>query len=244
MPTNWEAIREEYETSKLTMKELAENHDVKPTTLRSRKNREKWQRNDVESVATQRNHVATKQAIKELNANNELTEKQKQFCLLYLQYFNATKAYREVYQSAYTTAQVEGSRLLSKPKIQEEMTRLKEAQRHDLYVDSLDIKQQWLKQAFADITDFVEFGKEKVVVDKDEEGKDITRTFNYVYVKDSEEVDGSLIQEVKNGRDGVSVKLYDKQKALQELQKFLEDSGSGVGDSIVIVDEWTDEDEN
>lgn len=244
MPTNWEAIREEYETSKLTMKELAEKHDVKPTTLRSRKNREKWQRNDVESVATQRNHVATKQAIKEVNANKELSDKEKNFCFLYLQYFNQTKAYQEAFGVKYKSAHANAWKLMAREGIKTEIERLKEAQRQDLYLESLDIKRQWMKQAFADITDFVEFGKEEVVVDKDEEGKDITRTFNYVYVKDSDEVDGSLIQEVKNGRDGVSVKLYDKQKALQELQKFLEDSGSGVGDSIVIVDEWTDEDEN
>lgn len=244
MPTNWEAIREEYETTKLTMKELAEKHDVKPTTLRSRKNREKWQRNDIESVATQRNHVATKQAIKEVSQNDELTDKEKTFCFLYLQYFNQTKAYQEAFGVSYKNANANAWKIMGKKGVKAELERLKEAQRQDLYLESLDIKRQWMKQAFADITDFVEFGKEEVVVDKDEEGKDVTRTFNYVYVKDSEEVDGSLIQEVKNGRDGVSVKLYDKQKALQELQKFLEDSGSGVGDSIVIVDEWTDEDEN
>ena len=43
----------------------------------------------------------------------------------------------------------------------------------------------------------------------------------YIHFKPSDEVDGTLIQEVKIGRDGVSLKLYDKQKAMQELIKLL-----------------------
>ncbi|WP_237585439.1 phage terminase small subunit [Alkalibacterium sp. MB6] len=56
--TDWNAIRKEFEETTITMKALAEKHDVKPSTLRSRKNREYWQR----GVATQRNkssNVAT-----------------------------------------------------------------------------------------------------------------------------------------------------------------------------------------
>lgn len=49
--TDWNAIRKEFEDTTITMKALAEKHDVKPSTLRSRKNREDWQR----GVATQRN---------------------------------------------------------------------------------------------------------------------------------------------------------------------------------------------
>lgn len=55
---DWNAIRKEFEETTITMKALAEKHDVKPSTLRSRKNREDWQR----GVATQRNkssNVAT-----------------------------------------------------------------------------------------------------------------------------------------------------------------------------------------
>jgi len=49
--TDWNAIRKEFEETTITMKALAEKHGVKPSTLRSRKNREDWQR----GVATQRN---------------------------------------------------------------------------------------------------------------------------------------------------------------------------------------------
>lgn len=41
---NWEQIRHEWETSKVTFKDLAEKHSVKLGTLKSRRSREKWSR--------------------------------------------------------------------------------------------------------------------------------------------------------------------------------------------------------
>ncbi|EFR92322.1 hypothetical protein NT07LI_0208a, partial [Listeria innocua FSL S4-378] len=56
------------------------------------------------------------------------------------------------------------------------------------------------------------------------------------------EVDGSLIQEVKKGKDGVSLKLYDKQKAMLELMKYLKDNGEDDNDQITIIDPWGERD--
>ncbi len=50
--TDWKKIRKEFETSKVTMKDLAEKHDVKYSTLRSRKNREGWQQGVATNDAT------------------------------------------------------------------------------------------------------------------------------------------------------------------------------------------------
>lgn len=56
--TDWKKIREEYEASKVTMKDLATKYNVKYSTLRSRKNRENWQRgvatNDATNDATKK----------------------------------------------------------------------------------------------------------------------------------------------------------------------------------------------
>lgn len=234
--TNWEAIREEYENTEITMKDLAVKHGVKPGTLRSRKNRESWDRaTQQERVATQRNklnNVATEKVIQELNNNDELTEKQKRFCLLYLRYFNATKAYQEAYEVGYKTAHSIGYRLLAKDGIKKELDRLKKEQKKELYVDSLDIKREWLKQAFADITDFVEFKTHRETILEEmgidpESGEPMLvekeRAYSQVLFKHSEDVDGTLIQEVKQGRDGTSLKLYDKQKAMDRLMDFLID---------------------
>jgi phage terminase small subunit len=50
--------------------------------------------------------------ITELMNNDELTDKRKLFCLYYLQWFNATKAYQKAFEVDYKTANVNGARLL------------------------------------------------------------------------------------------------------------------------------------
>lgn len=52
------------------MKSLAEKYDISPSTLRSRKNRESWQRNATENVATQNEIVATNKKGGQLNNKN------------------------------------------------------------------------------------------------------------------------------------------------------------------------------
>ncbi|MBG9785619.1 phage terminase small subunit [Shouchella lehensis] len=61
---NWEQIREEYETTTITLKALAEKHGAKLGTLKSRKSREGWERDategkDATKVATNRIRDAT-----------------------------------------------------------------------------------------------------------------------------------------------------------------------------------------
>lgn len=56
---NWRNIRDEFESSSCTMKSLAEKHKISPSTLRSRKNRENWQRKATRNVATPNDVVAT-----------------------------------------------------------------------------------------------------------------------------------------------------------------------------------------
>lgn len=52
---SWDEIRNEFETTEITLKALADKYNLKDSTIRSRKNREKWQRKN----ATQRKNVAT-----------------------------------------------------------------------------------------------------------------------------------------------------------------------------------------
>lgn len=242
---DWKKIRKEYETTKITMKALAEKHDVKYATLRSRKSREKWG----EDVATKdkksgnkKESVATQQVVKELNENSDLNDRQKRFCLLYLKYFNATKAYQEAYEVSYKTAHSNAWQLMANKGIKKELSRLKEAQKQELYIDSLDVKQEWLKQAFADIGDYVKF-ETKEVDTHDELGNPITILKSFVKFKDQTEIDTSLIQEVKMGRDGPVIKLYDKQKAMDKLMEFLKESGDSGRELLVVRDDWIDEDE-
>lgn len=56
---NWDEIKHEWETTKITLADLAEKHDIKLGTLKSRKSREKWSRDATEKDATKTVKVAT-----------------------------------------------------------------------------------------------------------------------------------------------------------------------------------------
>ncbi|WP_432355300.1 terminase small subunit [Sporosarcina sp. A2] len=232
---NWEEIQREWETSKITLAKLAEKHDVKLGTLKSRKSRDGWSRDAVEKDATKTRKVATpakrmqpKIDLKEpIALSDKLTDKQRDFCVYYIKYFNATKAYQKAYECAYTTARVEGHRHLANPNISAEIDRMRNERLSKKKLSVDDILQKYIDIAFADITDFMIFGSEEVVAMneygeaiKDDEGENVTYLRNFVNFKNADEVDGTLISEVKQGKDGVSVKLSDKMKALDVLAKY------------------------
>lgn len=156
-----------------------------------------------------------------------MTEKQKLFCQHFAQSFNATQSYIKAYDVDYETAKVNGNRLLTNANVQKEINRIKEARRNDWLISDDDLIEPWLKQAFADIGDYVDYGTEEITVYDDEDlpmfdeqGEVVTRKASYVRFKDQDKVDTSLIQEVKMGRDGPVIKLYDRQTALKELIKL------------------------
>lgn len=224
---NWDAIRKEYETSKITLAALAEKHGIKIGTLKSRKSREGWSRGSPKKDATKMEKVATtskrmqpKKEPELIIDNDELTENQKRFCLYYIKYFNATKAYQKAYECDYFTANANGSRLLVNASVKNEIERLKAEQQQSLFLEGKDVLQKYIDIAFADITDFVEFGQKEIKALNELTGEEENININYVDFKNSSEVDGAIITEVKKGKDGVSIKLADKMKALDFLSKY------------------------
>lgn len=236
--TPWDEIRKEYEASDITLSALADKHDIKLGTLKSRKSREKWQR-ATKKDATKPKKVATKKkkdattnqirddAIEVFVESDELTEKQRLFCLYYVKSFNATQS---AIKAGYApeSAHVEGSRLLRHAKVSKEIKRIKQDMTQGIFIDAMDVLQKWVKIAFADVTDYLTFGQKEVEVMgafgpiKDEDGKVMTRMVNYVEFNESSMIDGTLISEVKQGRDGISVKLADKIKALEKLSLYFD----------------------
>lgn len=177
-----------------------------------------------EGVYTDKNHekeVAEK-IVKNVTKNEELTDKQQLFCIYYLKYFNATKAYQKAYGCDYLTANANGPRLLANASIKQQIEKLKSERMEGIYLDGKDILQKYIDIAFADITDYASFGQEEVVVDIDDEGEPIKRKINVVKLKDSDEIDGTIVTEVSKGRDGVKIKLADKMKALEKLEKYFD----------------------
>lgn len=241
--TNWDVIRKEFETSDITMADLARKHDVKVSTLRSRKNREKWTQRNATKNATQRKTVATPKRPKLVIDNDDLTEQQKMFCIYYLQSFNATKAYRQAYVgTTYETAKTNGTRLLANANVKAEITRLKSELQQDVHIDTKDLLNELARQLHADIKDYVEFGQETAV------NPDTNENYlkSYMRFKDMDEVDGTLIDSIKLGRDGASLQLPNKQRALEMLLKYMDNTIGNAEDKIVYVDsrdkmrEWVD----
>ena len=237
---DWESIRAEFELSDISLKDLAEKHGIKPATLRSRKNRDKWQKRGSPDDATQRNknatqrkNVATKKKVapkaKEILESSDLEDWEEVFCLEYLKHFNKTKAYQKARPDiSYQSANTLGPRLFAEVRIQKRLAELKSAKQEQLFIEGTDIDAQWAKQAFADITDFIEFRTEINAYVNDSGGMS-EREDLIVSLKDSDKIDGMMVKEFKMTRDGPVIKLYDSQKALEMLQKRLSTMKSNTG---------------
>lgn len=148
--------------------------------------------------------------------NPNLTDKQRLFCCLYIRCFNATKAYRKAYGCSYETALTNGPGLLRNTRIKEEIQRLKQNRLNRELLSTEDIFQKYIDMAFADVTDFTDFGNVEI---NTENGP---MTVSYVNIKDAGEVDGTLINEISKGKDGVKVKLPDREKALRWLSEHMD----------------------
>ncbi len=217
-------------------KDIAEKYGVTINTVRSWKQRYGWKRcmhtkNEKnvhpKSDAGQQDSDGTKETI----LNSELTEKEQYFCVLYVKTFNATQSYMKAYSSNYNTANAEGYKLLVKPCIKNEIERLKEIKRQQIICSQEDIIERHMKIAFADIGDYLEFGTKMtdvmgpfgpIEVENEETGKKerLQKEVNFIKLNPSEYTDTSIIQEVKQGKDGVSLKLADKQKSLDFLERY------------------------
>lgn len=218
--------------------EIANTLSVSEGTVRSWKSRYKW---DCNVAKGKRNVAKHKEVKKEAIAdeviqvieNPELTDKQRLFCLYYVRCFNATKAYQKAYECDYRTAQSNGYKLLTNTYIKSEILHLKQNRLNRGFLSEEDIFQKYMDIAFSDITDYVTFGREAVPVmgafgpvqvknEETGERETLMREVNTVKFRESGIVDGSLISEVKQGKDGASIKLLDKMKALQWLTDHMD----------------------
>jgi phage terminase small subunit len=222
--------------------EIASQLDVSEGTVRSWKSRYKWDcnvANKKRNVAKRKreenskNKKAIAEAVDQVIDNPDLTDKQRLFCLHYVRCFNATKAYQKAYGCSHETALTNGSALLGNTRIKKEILKLKKNRLNREMLDESDIFQKYMDIAFSDITDYVTFGREEVPVmamygpveiEDEETGKKVplTKRINVVKFKESSEVDGTLITEVKQGRDGASIKLADRMKALDWLAEHMD----------------------
>lgn len=225
--------------------DIAKELDIKDSQVRKWKSQDNWDEKLKGALPISKSNVTNQnknktnikkyikepivEEVKEVLENIELTDKQRLFCIYYIKYFNATKAYKKAYGCSYETAMVEGYRTLRNPKIKSEIEKLKQHKLNQVMLSEEDIFQRYMDIAFSDIGDYLSFNKvRKNRWTKNDDGEDIPvinpdtgeqdfYEYNVVELNDSKELDTSILQEISEGKDGVKIKLQDKMKALQWL---------------------------
>lgn len=209
----------------IKLKDIATRLKISDIQVRKWKSTDKWEqklkgtlplKSNVTNMCSNENKESIKKDVEEVLNNNALTDKQKLFCIYYPKCFNATKAAIKAGYSKNRASEI-GYQLLQKTTVKAEIQRLKQNKLNRAMISPDDIFQRYLDIAFANMTDYVSFGQRSYKV-KDEEK---TVTCNYIDLHDSNNIDGSLITEIKEGKAGISIKLHDSMKALDWLTNHM-----------------------
>jgi len=226
---------------KKPLKDIAKELGVSESQIRKWKNQDHWGKvtlpNTISNVTNKKTTKSKKDktVIPEVESvinNPDLTDEQRLFCLYYSKSFNATRSYQKAYRCDYLTANASGPRLLVKDSIRDEIMHLKQERYVRSFISEEDVFQKYWDIAFADITDFLSFGRREVQVmgafgpvevdDGFGNKVPLMKEINVVEFRESSEVDGSILAEVKQGKDGASIKLADRMKALQWLSDHMD----------------------
>lgn len=222
---NWKTARKKYEAGGISLATMAEKLNVTRYQLDKRRKAEGWKKGKLQT------DMVTPVIKDEDKKDTDLTQKENLFCLHYVKSFNASQAAIKAgysKQSSYN----EGPRILKRPHVKRRIKELKGDLTDSLFLNAADVMNEYMKIAFADITDYITFDS-YVRYERDEDGgirlddedQPITYQVSRANFISSEEVDGTIITEVKQGKDGVSIKLADKMKALEKLEKYFDAFG-------------------
>ena len=140
--------------------------------------------------------------------NNKLTPKQKLFADEYLIDLNATRAYKVAYKSCKKdeTAWVNGSKLLRNTKVANYIKERMDERSKRTEITQDNVLRELATIAFANVTDFV------------------TIENGVVIVKDTKDIQKNLlpaIASIKEGKNGIEVSFYSKDKSLELLGRHL-----------------------
>ncbi|BCZ46951.1 PBSX phage terminase small subunit [Clostridium gelidum] len=226
---------------KMKLVDIAASLNIKDSQVRKWKSQDEWER-ELKGALPKTNSNVTNQKVtkknsnkepiadevKEVLENTELTDKQRLFCLYFIKNHNQTLS---AIKAGYVPerAHITGSELVRNSKVAAELRRLKGKITEELYLDAMDVLNMYIKIAFVDPTEYLAFGQKEVpvmtmygpLVDK-ETKETVMKTVNYVDFKESSMIDGTVISEVKQGKDGVSIKFEDRMKALDKLSEYFD----------------------
>jgi len=163
----------------------------------------------------------------DITEGSKLTEKQRAFCIYFVNNRNAKVAAIRAGYSKHCAAEI-GYETLNVPHVREEINRLRQIKYKTVMLDGDDIIEKFMRIAFADMSDIADFGSRDVPLKDpmtgrpalDANGEQRTRKESFLVFKNADEIDGSLIAEVKHGKAGMSLKLLDQYKALQWLSDY------------------------
>ena len=140
--------------------------------------------------------------------NDKLTPKQKLFADEYLIDLNATRAYKVAYKSIKKdeTAYVNSSRLLRNAKVSKYIKERMDERSKRTEITQDNVLKELATIAFAKVTDFV------------------TIENGVVIVKDTKDIPNNLlpaIASIKEGKNGIEISFYSKDKSLELLGRHL-----------------------
>lgn len=190
-----------------SLKDIATTFGVSVSGIRNWKRRYNWDGKN----ATPKTSV---------EITEPLNDNQRLFCEYYADNRNATQAYVNAYGASRVSANTLGPRLLSDIRIRSYVEELLRLKREAIMLEADDIVEKYMKIAFSNITDFVEFGA-RAVVEPNENGEMVVvGEENFIILKSSAEVDGGLVAKISKSKDSVFIQLEDRQKALDWLAKY------------------------
>lgn len=143
--------------------------------------------------------------MKKSEATEGLTESQRRFCEAFITGLNRKMALVKAGYDPDKYPTQYANRMLHHPDVRRYIQWLKARALQESMVSAVDIIDAWVRIAFSDITDFVDIYP------------------NSIRLKPAKMIDGQLVKSIKSGRDGISIELHDKMKALDNLARYIDD---------------------
>ncbi len=154
-------------------------------------------------------------------AKKKLSPMRQRFVAEYLKDLNATRA---AMRAGYSekTSHVQGPRLLGEPDVKAAVDAAIARRNKRLEISQDRIVKELAKVGLADIKDYLSYRTALTQVDVTDDGEPVIDYAPVIELVPSEDVDGTVIQEVSLSAKGVfSFKLQDKLKALELLGRHL-----------------------
>jgi phage terminase small subunit len=165
-----------------------------------------------------------------ISDSEDLTPKERLFCEIFDRNHNATQAYIKAYECSWSHANSHAYEVVGKRGVKEYLALLRSRRMEAVNLQPEDIFERYMQIAFANLGDYVSFGRRNVAVmgpfgpiyeGKGANKKQFMRTVNYIDLNEMENVDTALISEISQGKDGVKIKLADHIKALEWLTEHM-----------------------